>query len=522
MNYRRAVLLICLLLLARCTAPSSPPSATEATVDAKKKVTVLFGANRQGEVDPCGCQLNQLGGLERLANLVLKKRTEAQARPFLFVDAGDTFFASSELNPSRVKEAQSKARTIAKSYGLMEVAALLPGDRDFAQGLEFLKDLEKLSGARFVASNLTDDGGNLLFAENTIWEKDGVRVGIFGVASEEAFARVAGVKVLPWKEAATRQVEKLREQKVDFIVALSHLGLTSDRELGTVAEIDLIAGSHSQDVTSVPTRVGKVTIVQPHPQGHQVGLVTLHSPERVISSFSLVDLGTDYDGKNQVTAMIDELRREIGSAAIAGLSDHYQATTERPFVAHATTCRGCHRAQYDFWAKTKHSSAYLVLFSKNQHFNPECIGCHSLGFQQPGGFEAIAKPVQVKPGKNDKGPFIESWMKLVFAEEIKKGPLDSRLQKERHAKLHRNYQRELMKLEAQKRVGKWYIGVQCEHCHGNRNGHPAGNVETVKKVTETACKQCHIPPNAPNFDPATIKQVACPLMTSKAGSASKR
>src|SRR5207253_680147 len=111
------------------------------------------------------------------------------------------------------------------------------------------------------------------------------------------------------------------------------------------------------------------------------------------------------------------------------------------------------------------------LYAKNQHFDPECIGCHSLGFEQPGGFDKIAKPIVLeKPPKQAKGTtFVEDLMKRVFKGD-KKGALDSRTDPARYAALKKRYHEQVHALEKKDNLKRIYIGVQCEHCHGNRAG----------------------------------------------------
>lgn len=516
---RLFIFLFTLAILLRCAGgPTAPPSGSGSEVSGgttrTREVRVIFTANRQGESDACGCQLNQLGGLERLANFVFKKRVDESSKNLIMVDAGDTFFSSPQINPRREVESLAKAKGIAKSFRVIGVEAMVPGERDLALGVPVLRELETLSGVKLVAANLNDESGKPIFPSSEVFNKDGLKIGVFGVLGEDGFQALKGFQITPWKNAAEEEVKKLREAGAEFVIALSHLGLNLDRELAAIPGIDFVAGSHSQDVTSRPVVVEGTVIGQPHPQGHQVGYAKMVTSSKQLKEFSVVDLNKDYDGKNQVSELLAALVAEIGSTA-ATMDPQYRGSASRPYVAHPTTCRSCHKAQYDFWEKTKHASAYMVLFSKNQHFNPECISCHTLGFEQPGGFAKIASPVDVKEpvskGKK-KTIFIESFMSKVFGPELKKGALDSRLEPARHKKLHRNYTAELKKLEAAGKVQKWFVGVQCEHCHGNRNGHPIAGADTLKKVSENTCRQCHRAPNAPDFDPASVKQVACPLM----------
>ncbi len=53
-------------------------------------------------------------------------------------------------------------------------------------------------------------------------------------------------------------------------------------------------------------------------------------------------------------------------------------------------CQECHEDAYAFWQKTKHAKAWATLEDANKHFDLTCIGCHTIGYQKPGGFCRLA------------------------------------------------------------------------------------------------------------------------------------
>jgi hypothetical protein len=53
------------------------------------------------------------------------------------------------------------------------------------------------------------------------------------------------------------------------------------------------------------------------------------------------------------------------------------APVNAPGYAWADSCRSCHQAIYDAWAKTKHATALNRLSAAEQE--KECIGCHVTG-----------------------------------------------------------------------------------------------------------------------------------------------
>lgn len=485
-----------LLLLTSCVAPTRAPEPVT--------LHVMYSANRQGEIEPCGCQVNQIGGLNRLESFLRKL---PPGEPRIFVDSGDTFFSASSVNPRRRDYEAARARTIARSYRYMGLDVFVPGERDFALGPEFLGELQALSGAHFVAANLVRPDGKPLFPPYHVIERSGARVGIVGIVDESLYSGFAQLRATPAKEALEEQIERLRKESVSVVLVLSHSGLRKDQDLASADGLSFIFGAHSLDVLAEPAAVGRVRIMQPQNEGQQVGHLTLESSDGSAYRHRLVDLDVSFDEPNESLVAMKQLREERKELE---KESHAPASSQKvAFVANPNACRQCHQEQHDFWESTKHASAYLVLYAKNQHFNSECIGCHTLGFGSEGGFMSATKPVRlVTEASAGTKPFVETLMEKVFQGDPG-GDLDSRQQPERYAKLKKRYH-EVVKGN-QELWKASFLGVQCEHCHGTRVGHP-GAAKTLKKVSITSCKNCHRPPNAPEFDPKSISKIACPRM----------
>ena len=50
-------------------------------------------------------------------------------------------------------------------------------------------------------------------------------------------------------------------------------------------------------------------------------------------------------------------------------------------------CGVCHGVEYDTWQLTTHASAFDTLVTHAANTDPECVGCHVVGFGETGGFE---------------------------------------------------------------------------------------------------------------------------------------
>lgn len=99
-------------------------------------------------------------------------------------------------------------------------------------------------------------------------------------------------------------------------------------------------------------------------------------------------------------------------------------------------CSVCHPQQHDTWSLTHHAYAFTTLAEHGADRDEECVGCHTVGFGEPGGYS----------------------------------------------------------LESRQR---FLEGVQCENCHGR--GGPHQSPEFAAKGYEAACATCHTPEHSLRF-----------------------
>jgi nitrate/TMAO reductase-like tetraheme cytochrome c subunit len=59
-------------------------------------------------------------------------------------------------------------------------------------------------------------------------------------------------------------------------------------------------------------------------------------------------------------------------------------------------CGICHEAEQETWFFTKHASAYNTLVKHGEANNEECVGCHVVGYSEPGGFTSAEKTPELE------------------------------------------------------------------------------------------------------------------------------
>jgi len=456
-------------------------------------VQLLYGGNRQGAFEPCGCPVKQLGGIGRWASAVMKYRDAST----LVVDAGNA------LLPVATKGSEAKravASLIAAAYRSQKLAAMAPAPADLFEGLPFLESLS----LPWVSANLRRADGVAPFPAHRMITVGADRVALIGLT---AAAKGEGYLVEEAKPALEKALEAAVKEKATHVVVLSSLGISETTALIGKAKLPtVVVGSATYEAPDQPRRSEHGVLgVETEPEGKHLGRVGFAGKGEI------VELDAKWKSTPAVEKLITAYRKQQRVVAT-------QATltpdSKAKYVANAHRCQGCHQEQYDFWKKTHHASAYLVLYAKGSHFDPECVACHSLAFEQPGGFDRVALAVEEKGGKPRKTPLVETILAATFAKEGKKvKPLDSREDPKRYAALKERYHTELDRWQKQGKLEHVWAGVQCENCHGSRIGHPENGAPPFGKVPADTCKQCHHDPHHPGFDFAALQpKVACPLM----------
>jgi hypothetical protein len=451
-------------------------------LQAKGKPTLSvfsFGA-RSGEVEPCGCPRVQLGGLGRLGAFL-----DQQAATKLLIDPGNSFFELPTLPPSRHASALERAELIAGVYRLWGVQAFVPGPKDLALGKTALDDLLLRSGAKALSANFEDGSGKLEYPTHLFFDFSGRLLGLTALSPGLTKPRGSKAALL----GALKEIQKKTDLSAAVVSSAEDLALAQELGFSFVVGPLLQAGGKSVLQQEWDLQSGKAR------------------------SAREVELTPKWAKANRATVLYEAYLKKTKEKALSTTGARKSEKVPGSFVAQAETCRSCHAKQHDFWETTKHASAYLVLFARNEHFNPECIACHSVGFGDPKGFNRITEPVRlVGQPERQKGeePLVEKWMKEIFEDDSQKA-LDSRLEPERYQKLKKRYHSKVREWHSEGKLESLHMGVQCENCHGNRAGHPGPGFRKVGKVKEKTCTECHHPPHDESFQfKARLPLVACP------------
>ncbi|MBI4868282.1 MAG: hypothetical protein HY816_15155 [Candidatus Wallbacteria bacterium] len=385
-----------------------------------------------------------------------------------------------------------KARTVGKIVGKLGLLASGLGESDLSAGPEFAASLAKEANFYWLSANVLDKNGKKPFHSHMLVDVGGVRVGLFGITSTLT-GSAPGQQGLAQSEpiAVAREEIAFLRPKCEVLVCLSHMGLAADQELARqTAGIDVIVGGHSREMTTEPIVAGSTLVVQAFSQGKYVGRLDLDMPRvpgvpptwhfvrsgqappadpklsRFTAAFVALDkkmgedaaIVADIKSYNEAVAkLVVSAKPPAGAPPVPGSTTPTQQPLGPPPPAGTFTywgvplCASCHVEQSKFWEGTVHARAIDILKKKNRVNDQECIGCHTTGFREPGGFDIPARMAG-------------------------------------------------------------FENVQCEACHGPGLDHGKGSM-AKRGSAEATCRRCHDKSNSPDFDYAAMLPImSCPKM----------
>jgi hypothetical protein len=425
------------------------------------------------------------GGIGKAAAQIAQARGEGL--PPLYLDGGNTFFERTGLGADEVVGEKRKARALADSLRLMQLAAYAPGPLDDALGGQFrgslgLPELSpgqirlfELGGAK-VGVAAGRDASTLTAGARKLRESGAqFVVGLFGGTSAAA-GTAAGVDIIvagqapetvgaEWDDGRlirgsvpVAQVQSRGRSLVRIDVALAPSGAPPalargqgdvEREFKAQGErLELLKAELGQPGLSADRKQLLESRVQALALRREALAAAAQSTALSPGSFTVrfIPLEAALASDPNVDAVVAAYDKEVAQLNLAWAREHGEpcpppAPGQAAYVGNEA-CRTCHPAAFAVYERTGHAHAYATLEKALKQYRLDCISCHVVGFQQPGG---VCRVDQVDRRKN----------------------------------------------------------VGCENCHGPASIHvKAGTADSIprRKPTVSTCLGCHTPENSIHFD----------------------
>ncbi|MEI6065059.1 MAG: bifunctional metallophosphatase/5'-nucleotidase, partial [Pseudanabaena sp. ELA748] len=250
-NYLKLKLQICVAFAIAFLIVVSPALlnviANVVAQESRFSLRILHTNDHHAHLEPVKFGDRLLGGIARRRTLIDQIRTESKnnQEPLLLLDAGDIFQGTLYFN-------QYLGQADLDFYNALNYDAGTIGNHEFDRGQQVLADF--LAKAKFpiISANIDIAPESPLYGKVRPWhifDFKGEKIGIFGLTTPDTAILSSvgdGVKFTDPIAAAHDSVIDLKQQGINKIVALTHIGFENDLALARkVPDIDIIIGAHT-------------------------------------------------------------------------------------------------------------------------------------------------------------------------------------------------------------------------------------------------------------------------------------
>tara|TARA_R110002072_G_scaffold534_6_gene3937 strand:- start:113302 stop:114873 length:1572 start_codon:yes stop_codon:yes gene_type:complete len=457
-----------------------------------KNLSLVFSHNINGETHPCGCRHFPLGGLPQVAGQLEKIRKKNKV---IYIDTGDMFFPGVNVPKVIEKSQLYTASNVIQAVTDMGLSYLVPGDQDLANGLPFFINTVKNKKIKVLISNLVD---NTKFPHKK-WikvEKGPHAIWLVGLVSPMVFPNQYRALFKDPVKSLQETLKELKKEGYDEkspfhrLVLLSHSGLNNDEKIAKeIPQFDWIVGAHTSSFIRNPIPEGKTQIVQVLSRNHYLGEIEFKmDQDKKKDTYQIHEIRDELKDElkpNPYLAFIDKHKEELNKIQSSEQEVNI-APSDTPMNT-ASSCLECHTDQAAHWQETSHSIAFATLVNAKEEKNMQCIGCHSVGLNQPNGYQNFHNIVRVK----DKDKYWKDVKKAFGKIESVRALSKSQLKK---------HSTQWLKIDQKHEVTQNYANVQCLNCHNQDGEHPFSvNVEQTKEQMQKNCLQCHNPDQSPEW-----------------------
>ncbi len=339
-------------------------------------------------------------------------------------------------------QAELKRTVQIKDLNKLDVSALGIAPSDFILGAGSLMMFQQATSFPVLASNLIDTKNQIKFLEESSLKQGEITVRFFSLIDQSQSKEVnrfvdsiqvepIAVKIKEWKE---------QKKENEFWVLFFHGPVHQAQKLAVENDLFNLMIYNQQGEIPYYQRMKSVNMISTGIKGRYFIAADFEStpPFNLINN-TRYTLDKNHSHDPFGDSLIADYKLELKNDQVAKKHPKVSWPEGATYVG-SKRCALCHRPQYNMWKETKHAKAVEPLISNNSHFDPECLQCHTTGFEFKGGF------------------------------------------------------RDLKKSKALGNVG-------CETCHGPRSLH-VRNPRKFQNPTPTSstCLQCHDAENSPKFE----------------------
>ncbi|TPK77633.1 LysM peptidoglycan-binding domain-containing protein [Mesorhizobium sp. B2-4-18] len=231
-----------------------------------------------------------IGGAGRLITAIAQERKKLEGQNVLLLSAGDNFQGS-------LFYTTYKGKVEGEFLNDMKFDAMALGNHEFDDGEAALAPFLDMIKFPVLGANVKANAQSKLgdrVKSSIVVEVGGQKIGIIGAVTNdtpELASPGPNIKIEDDVKSITAEIEKLKGEGVDKIIAVTHIGYNRERDvIAKIPGIDIVVGGHSHTLLSNtdPKAAGPYPTMVDNPGGYKVPVVQAASYSKYLGEFKVV------------------------------------------------------------------------------------------------------------------------------------------------------------------------------------------------------------------------------------------
>ncbi len=231
-----------------------------------------------------------IGGAARLVTAINDARKALAGQNVILLNAGDNFQGS-------LFYTTYKGKAEAEFLNQMKFDVMTVGNHEFDDGEDALVPFLDEVNFPVVSANVAPDARSKVgdkIKPSIVLEIGGQKIGIVGAVTTETpeiSSPGPDIQIKDDIAAITAEVDKLKREGVNKIIALTHVGYLRDKEaIAKIPGVDVVVGGHSHSLLSNtdPKAEGPYPTMIDNPDGHKVPVTQAASYSKYLGNFKVV------------------------------------------------------------------------------------------------------------------------------------------------------------------------------------------------------------------------------------------
>ncbi|MDF1812098.1 MAG: multiheme c-type cytochrome [Verrucomicrobiales bacterium] len=351
---------------------------------------IYFTADVNGRLEPCGCFTGQYGGLTRIDTWLKYNDPEATS---LRLDVGDALKGTTDYDVIHYEH-------LAAAFQRLNYSALNAGSREASLSASDLQTLVAKTGAPLISANLIDSiSGEPVLPAYRIIDSQNRKIAVIGLIDPKSVANTIGknLEAVAMETTLSNLLPGIEsEHKPDLTILLA---FTTEETMRSLAkqfyELDVILGGDVPQPSQELVTENESLILFTTNQARAVGdlKVTVTDSGTTDPEFDIHLMEEGIPQSPEILAISKEYRELIRNTELAidtpGSASDDSVIPGSDFGHEYTgsqSCAACHPTAYAAWQKSRHAHAFTTLVKGRTDADPNCIGCHSVGFGETSGY----------------------------------------------------------------------------------------------------------------------------------------